>query len=134
MMEEFPKYDIITEEIVDADVLVDFARKAEEKGYVVVHLLFPPQDDGFAVRVWRTTYLLSRTTNHQSRLVHAENVNMAPRWTDVPPNKPFTCTLYFEALPKDVILFDLAEVIPQPGGFLYRSISRNNSDVYHIRG
>ncbi len=133
MMEEFPEYDIITEEIVDADVLVDFARKVEERGYVVVHLTFTPNEDIAAIRVWKTTYLLSRTTNHQSRLVHAENVSIAPRWTELPHGKPYTCTFYFEALPKDVIMFDMAEVIPQPGGFLYRNIARNKSDVYTIQ-
>ncbi|MEX1189737.1 MAG: hypothetical protein WED33_10805 [Bacteroidia bacterium] len=132
-MGNFPEIDTITETIVDADALVDFARKVEERGYVIVHLTFPAQDDFFAIRVWSTTYLLSKTTNHQSRLVHAENVSMAPNWTEVPSNQSFNCTLYFEALPKDVILFDLAEVIPQPGGFLYRNIARNKSDVYRIK-
>ncbi|MEZ5174076.1 MAG: hypothetical protein R2850_11360, partial [Bacteroidia bacterium] len=78
------------------------------------------------------TYLISGTTQHRSRLMHAENLSIAPNWTVVSEGKNHACTLYFEALPKDVSIFDLAEIIPEPGGFLFKNIMRNKSDVYLI--
>lgn len=119
--------------LVDPEALVDLLQQTEEQGQVVVHVFCPPQPDEFAIRVWRTTYLVSRTSSHKSRLIHAENISIAPRWTEAKANHPYSFTLIFEALPKDVLLFDLAEIIPQPGGFYYSSILRNDKDVYDIR-
>ena len=41
-------------------------------------------------------------------------------------------TLIFNGLPKACRSFDLVELIPQAGGFEYRKINRNKSDVYHL--
>lgn len=119
--------------LVDPEALVDLLQQTEEQGQVVVHVFCPPQKEEFAIRVWRTTYLVSRTSSHKSRLIHAENISIAPRWTEAKANHPYSFTLIFEALPKDVLLFDLAEIIPQPGGFYYSNILRNEKDVYEIR-
>lgn len=126
--------DILTKEIVDPATLVRLAKKVEEQGVVVVHVFFPPQADEYAIRVWKSTYLISRSSSHQSRLLHADNIAIAPSWTEVNSNQAFGFTLYFEAMPSSVVVFDLVEAIPEPGGFLHRNIVRNESDVYSIRG
>jgi hypothetical protein len=117
---------------IDTEMLLEFARASEEKSQVIVHVTMPPQYGDFNIRIWRSTFLLSRNSEHKSRLLHAENISIAPIWTEVHPLKPYTFTLIFEGLSKEVLLFDLAEIIPQPGGFFYPSILRNNQDIYHI--
>lgn len=117
---------------IDTELLLEFARAAEEKSQVIVHVTMPPQYGDYRIRIWRSTFLLSRNSEHRSRLLHAENISIAPIWTDVHPMKPYTFSLIFEGFPKEVLLFDLAEIIPQPGGFFHASILRNNQDIYHI--
>lgn len=84
------------------------------------------------IRIWKTTFLVDKSSSHRSKLVHAENISYAPQWTVIPENKLFQFLLIFEALPKGCELFDLLEDIPQPGGFFVDSIMRNKKDVYHV--
>jgi hypothetical protein len=128
---DFPEPGVL-EEIVEPELIAKFARQVEEKSFVIVHLVFAEGLDWYAVRVWPTTYLISGTTQHRSRLMHVENISLAPQWTQVPAGKRHSCSLYFEGLPKNVTIFDLAEIIPEPGGFLFKNIMRNKSDVYMI--
>lgn len=128
---DFPEPGVL-EEIVEPELIAKFARQVEEKAYVIVHLVFKSEMDWYSVRVWPTTYLISGTTQHRSKLMHAENISIAPKWTEIPAGKRHACSLYFEGLPRNVTLFDLAEIIPEPGGFLFKNIMRNKSDVYMI--
>jgi hypothetical protein len=118
--------------LTDPELLVDMLQQTEESGQVTVHVTYPPAEHEILLRIWRSTYLISRTSSHKSRLLHAENISIAPIWTPVKAGVNFNFTLLFEALPKDVFVFDLAELIPQSGGFFYSSIVRNNEDVYRI--
>jgi hypothetical protein len=118
--------------LTDPELLVDMLQQTEESGQVTVHVTYPPAEHEILLRIWRSTYLISRTSLHKSRLLHAENISIAPLWTPVNAGVNFNFTLLFEALPKDVFVFDLAELIPQSGGFFYSSIVRNNEDVYRI--
>jgi len=129
-----PTREKIRKKIVEAELLEELSRKVEEQGQVVVNIVYPPQQFEYAVRVWRSTFLFSKNSDHKSKLLHAENIAVAPVWTEVGAMKQFTFTLYFEGLPKDVLLFDLIESIPQPGGFLYQGIVRNENDVYWLKG
>ena len=129
-----PTREKIRKRIVESELLEELAQKAEEQGQVVVNIVYAPQQFEFAVRVWRSTFLFSKSSDHKSKLLHAENIAIAPIWTEVAASKQFTFTLYFEGLPKDVLLFDLIESIPQPGGFIYQGIVRNEMDVYWLRG
>lgn len=129
-----PTREKIRKKIVEAELLEELSQQVEEQGQVVVNIVYPPQQFEFAVRVWRSTFLFSKSSDHKSKLVHAENISIAPVWTEVAAFKQYTFTLYFEGLPKDVLLFDLIENIPQPGGFFYQSIVRNEMDVYWLRG
>ncbi len=118
--------------LIDPELLVDMLQQTEESGQVTVHVTYPPSQHEILLRIWRSTYLISRTSSHKSRLLHAENISIAPVWTPVQAGIHFNFTLVFEALPKDVFVFDLAEIIPQAGGFFYASIVRNQEDVYRI--
>ena len=102
---------------------------SEEKGIVIVHCRY--HGDG-AIRIWQSTFLLDRGSNHRSKLLHVENISIYPVWTLIEGHSGISFTLYFEALPKECKLFDLHEIIPQPGGFFVEGIPRNNQDVYRI--
>ena len=49
---------------------------------------------------------------------------------DVANGQTINFTLIFSGLPKHCKLFDMVENIPEPGGFVFENIVRNNSDVY----
>ncbi|MEZ5174510.1 MAG: hypothetical protein R2850_13645, partial [Bacteroidia bacterium] len=63
---DFPEPGIL-EEIVEPELIAQFARQVEERAYVIVHLRFKAHHEDFAIRVWPTTYLISGTTQHRSR-------------------------------------------------------------------
>ncbi len=115
-------------EVVEKVVEVPL-HEVEEKGIVIIHCHY---SGGGAVRIWRSTFLFDTSSNIRSKLIHVENVSMAPQWTLVNEGKKHIFTLYFEGLPKGCALFDLHEIIPQPGGFFIPGISRNNEDVYRV--
>jgi hypothetical protein len=123
----------IKKKIVQAELLEDLARQVEEQGQVVVHIVYPAQRFQYAIRIWRNTFLISCSSVHRSKLMHAENISMAPVWTEVNGEKAYTFSLFFEGLPKDVLLFDLVEEIPEPDGFIFQGIVRNERDVYWVR-
>jgi hypothetical protein len=104
------------------------AVQPEEKGVVIVHCRFSGEG---AIRVWRSTYLLMKGSQHRSRLLHAENISLYPQWTEV-GKRGHTFTLFFDALPGSCTVFDLQEIIPQAGGFFIEGIVRNESDVYNV--
>ncbi len=84
------------------------------------------------IRIWKTTFLIDRASGSRSQLVHAENISVAPTWTQIPDNKTYNFLLIFSGLPRSCQSFDLVEEISQPGGFFIENISRNERDVYHI--
>lgn len=116
------------------DLLSKLAAMTAEEGQVIVHcvsggsLLY----DSF-VRIWPTTYLYDQDSSHQSELVHVENICMAPQWMRVPAGYVAHYSLFFTKLPKSCAMFDLKEIIPQPGSFVARDIQRNDADVYYVR-
>lgn len=85
------------------------------------------------IRIWSSTYLVDRHSNHISKLIHCENISLYPEWTDLPFGKQYWFTLVFSGLPSDCMVFDFIEYIPQSGGFFREGISRNASDVYKIQ-
>jgi hypothetical protein len=106
----------------------EIAIEADEQGIVILHCTVPGPS---GVRIWRSTFLFDHASGHRSKLLHAENICMYPEWYYFDGNH-HTFTLYFEALPKDCSLFDMVEVIPQPGGFVVNRIPRNPEDVYRV--
>lgn len=117
---------------IGIDVLTSISPDVQEDSFVYVHCYFDNLGEEMLIRIWRTTFLIDKSSGSRSFLVHAENITFAPVWTVVPGNIMFHFLLIFSALPKSCTHFDLIEEIPQPGGFFVQNISRNATDVYHI--
>ncbi len=127
---EAPAAPLIVEPVEPA-LLSELIAELDERGQVTVRCRFT-SDQGDLIRIWRSTFLVCYHTGHRSELVHAEGIAYAPEWMPVPQNSPMEFTLVFAPLPRDCVVFDLMEVIPQPGGFHVPSIARNRRDLYHV--
>jgi len=116
------------------DILKKLQQMTQEDGQVIVHCVSGGSMfyDSY-VRVWKSTYLFDKSSDHTSELVHVENITLAPEWMLVPSGSYAHYSLIFSGLPKDCTSFDLEEVIPQPGGFIAKNIKRNSADVYFVR-
>jgi hypothetical protein len=117
---------------VDVEVLTSIAPATLEDSCVYVHCYYDNPHQDMLIRVWRTTYLVDQGSSTRSKLLHAENISIAPVWTQIPDKTQYSFLLIFEGLPKSVKIFDMIEDIPQAGGFEVRNVSRNDSDVYHL--
>ena len=107
--------------------------QVQEEKQVIVHCHYSCTNPyGMYIRIWPSTYLIARDVQHRSELVHAENIPLAPEWMAVAPGTKSQFTLIFSGLPKDCQRFDLAEIIPQEGGFFVADIERNEMDVYEV--
>ncbi len=113
-------------------VQVKQKQEADVESQVVVHCRFTGRFNGDKVRVWKSTFLVARDSEHRSELVSAFNVSMYPEWTILKKGVVLNFTLIFTGLPKSCRSFDFLEIIPQPGGFVKRNIARNQTDVYRI--
>lgn len=117
---------------VAVDTLTSIDSSVLEDSHVYVHCYFQNATKDMLIRIWKTTYLVDKTSAVRSKLVHAENISFAPVWTQIPDGAQYTFLLIFSGLPKSCMNFDLLEDIPQPGGFFIGDIARNQTDVYHI--
>lgn len=109
--------------------------KAQEdyEKQVIVHCKIKTSDNmSMGIRIWPTTFLLDNDSNHQSTLLHYENIPMVPEWKEIAPGVDYVFTLIFSGLPKSCSKFHLIEVIPQSGGFEVLNIGRNKTDVYSV--
>lgn len=118
--------------VVDVETLESIDPQLLEDSFVYVHCHFDNPSDDMLIRIWRTTFLIDRTSGVRSQLLHAENISYAPQWTIIPRKGDFTFLLIFGGLPKSCTVFDLVEEVAQPGGFFVKDIRRNETDVYHI--
>lgn len=124
----------ITKPSILPEILSQLETKFEEERQVIVHCCF--QNDylvGNLVRIWNTTFLVDKFTGERSKLLFWENISLFPYWTEVPAVKEYWFTLIFEGLPKDCKIFDLQEIIPESDGFFVEDITRNETDVYHVK-
>jgi|JI10StandDraft_1071094.scaffolds.fasta_scaffold1731991_1 hypothetical protein len=117
---------------IGTEVLTSIDPNSLTDSYVYVHCHYQNEFDEMFIRVWRTTFLIDRTSDSRAQLVHAENISYAPQWTFIPGKQLYTFLLIFSALPKNCKTFDLVEDIPQAGGFHVSGIGRNEQDVYHV--
>jgi hypothetical protein len=117
---------------IGTEVLTSIDPNSLTDSYVYVHCHYQNEYDEMFIRVWRSTFLIDRTSDSRAQLVHAENISYAPQWTFIPGKRLYTFLLIFSALPKDCKVFDLVEDIPQAGGFHVSGIARNGQDVYHV--
>jgi len=116
----------------ETSVVTELSKQVNEESQVIVHCSFRAGGEGEAIRIWKSTFLNAKDSNHKSKLIHLQNITLYPDWTPVMKGNTLSFTLYFAALPKDCMLFDLVEEIPQAGGFEVRNIKRNNMDVYSL--
>lgn len=100
--------------------------------FVYVHCYFHNKWENMLIRIWKTTFLVDEASGTRSRLIHAENISIAPAWTQIPDDREYSFLLIFAGLPKSCKQFNLVEEISEPGGFYVSNISRNETDVYHI--
>lgn len=112
-------------------LLPDLAVAVDEQGQVTVHCHFAA-GLADAIRIWPSTFLICRLTGHRSQLLFAEGIPLAPEWLPVPAGREICFTLLFAGLPRECVLFDLVEEIPEPGGFSANGILRNGMDVYRV--
>lgn len=117
---------------VNVEVFTRIDALTLEDSFVYVHCYFRNKWENMLIRIWKTTYLVDSLSGTRSKLLHAENISIAPVWTRIPDGQQYSFLLIFSGLPKSCKQFDLVEEIPEPGGFFIQNISRNEKDVYHI--
>ncbi len=105
-------------------------KKPVEERQTIVHCIVR-SFFGTLVRIWRSTFLIDRHSEKRYKLLTAVNISFYPVWTRAEPGV-YEFTLIFEGLDKDCTVFDLAEIIPQEGGFFVSGIQRNQTDVYTV--
>ncbi len=116
----------------DVDTLTSIDPSTLEDSHVYVHCYFNNSSEDMLIRIWQTTFLIDKASGTKTQLVHAENISIAPVWTQVPVRGTYSFLLIFGGLPKSCKSFDLVEEISQPGGFFIGNIQRNQTDVYHV--
>jgi hypothetical protein len=127
-----PELPAVIKPEVDVEVYTRIDALTLDDSYVYVHCYFQNKWENMLIRIWKTTFLIDRSSGTKSKLVHVENITYAPLWTRIPDGRQYSFLLIFSGLPKSCKLFDLVEEIPEPGGFFIGNISRNEKDVYHI--
>lgn len=125
---------IVTQPVISPELLSTIKEQTEVEKQVIVHCCF---QNGYLehnlIRIWQSTYLVDKFTGYKSQLLFWDNISLYPYWTVVPAVKEYIFTLIFSGLPKDCMIFDFVEEIPQDGGFLVTDIERNSTDVYTIK-
>jgi hypothetical protein len=129
---EVPFPPVRTKPFIDIEVLAAVEAETLEDSYVYVHCYIDSDVKDMLIRIWKTTFLVDINSGVRAKLLHAENVSLAPLWTMVPDGQHFNFLLIFSSLPKSCTQFDLIEEVPTSGGFHIGNIPRNMRDVYHI--
>ena len=117
---------------IDKKLKLSSQELIDSEGQVIVHCVCHLNTYSEAIRIWKTTYLLDRNSDHRSKLLYADGISLFPIWTNVKFKKNARFSLIFSRLPKSCLLFDLVEDIPESNGFKVNSINRNNTDVYQV--
>ena len=117
---------------LDESIKEAFLPKTEQESQVTIHVKFTADFPGSKIRIWKSTFLHDRDSSHRSELMHTDNIPLFPKWKAIMAGEKVVFTLIFSALPKDCLIFDLIETIPEPGGFVIKNIPRNQTDVYMI--
>jgi hypothetical protein len=117
---------------IDQDLAHQAKHYASIEQQVIVHCFYKNRQFDPRIRIWPSTFLKPKGSSEFSKLLSAVNISFYPEWTRVKPFSRHDFTLIFEALPKECTVFDLAEDIPEPGGFFASNIKRNELDVYHL--
>ena len=133
-----PEIEIIDVTVTQPEIKIDktskhkLVNKVEEESQVIVHCSYTGTSMYDKIRIWKSTFLYAKGSSHRSELVHTENITLFPEWMPVERGQTVFFTLIFTGLPKNCNQFDLIEEIPEPFGFEFRNIERNDSDVYLV--
>jgi hypothetical protein len=123
---------IATPEVkLDKRLKDELLSQIQEESMVIVHCSFTAEIT-MNIRIWNSTFLIDHHSGNRSRLLHAENISIAPVWMHVEGGTTARFTLIFASLPKSCDVFDMYEDIPEEGGFHIKGIRRNKSDVYNV--
>ncbi|MDQ3016166.1 MAG: hypothetical protein M3R25_05535 [Bacteroidota bacterium] len=128
-----PPSRIKTRTIAEVEASIKAHTLPETEHQVIIHCIYKAGGEGMWIRIWPTTFLIDKTINHRSELVHVENIPMFPDWLQVAPNEKIQFSLIFTGLPASCLHFDLLEEIAEPGAFTFLNIPRNETDVYTVR-
>ena len=107
------------------------ATQTETESQVIIHISYCSGIDPTDLRIWNNTYLECKDSGTRSGLLFSENIAIYPNWIRVGSYTSLDFTLIFENLPKGCNKFDLIEDIPEEGGFLFKDIPKNSSNVYY---
>jgi hypothetical protein len=118
---------------MDDETKHQLLHQEEEEAQVIIHCLYTGTMHDNNIRIWKSTFLDAKNSDHRSTLVHVENISMHPNWMHVKRGQTVNFTLIFTGLPKDCNQFDMIESIPESGGFVIQNIARNHSDVYTLK-
>lgn len=115
------------------ELLEDLKTQVDEIGQVIIHCLFHSPNGGDGIRIWPTTYLFDKHSDHVSTLALAERITTYPVWT-ITKRGNNTFTLIFTGLPKSCSVFDLIEDCNgASGSFKILNIRRTTDDVYYVQ-
>lgn len=130
--------EIVEEPTIERELEIEEATRikllnqVQEESQVIIHCSYTSSSWCDRIRIWKSTFLYAKNSSHRSELVHIENISMYPTWTDITLDETLNFTLVFTGLPEHCKHFDMIENIPEPGGFEFKNIERNNSDVYYL--
>ena len=73
------------------------SNQADPESQVVVHCYYTNNwlDMRMCIRIWKSTFLFSRDSDHVSPLVISENISLYPEWTTLLPYEERVFTLIF---------------------------------------
>lgn len=123
----------ITEEKIEiVPELLEQINTQVEKQVIVHGIVYASPFEASSIRLWPTIQLLPKGMTSQCKLIQSFNISLFPKWQEIAQGKSHRFTLVFEGLPADCKVFDIVEIIPEPGGFEVRNIKRNEQDVYVV--
>ncbi len=118
--------------VIDKEVKLKLLNNVSEKSQVILHCSYTGSSFYDRIRIWKSTFLFAKESNHQSKLIHCINIPLFPEWLTIKNGETINFTLIFSGLPNHCKTFDMIEKIPEPGGFEVKNIQRNKTDIYNI--
>ena len=108
-----------------------FKNRSTSESQVTVKFMIAPFSADL-IRIWKSTYIKPNNSDEVYKLIDKFNIAFPPKWTKIDVCKITWFTLVFEGLPKNCKSFDLIEDALEGGGFHFKNIKRNSSDVYTL--
>lgn len=106
--------------------------QVKKESQVVVHCAYTGNMYSDKMGIWASTFLYFKRSSHKNVLIHMENITVYPMWLDVANGQTMNFVMIFSELQKHYRQFDIIENKLEPGGFVFKDIDRNKSDVYSL--